>query len=81
MSFGVFGLAVVVSHNSCQDNTKMACNLDQRSYLSGQGHSLYMVNANIELDNNLTGALGDCWFQYLDQKLYLKCQGYIIYFR
>ena len=47
MSFGVFGLAVVVSHNSCQDNTKMACNLDPRSYLSGQGHSLYMVNANI----------------------------------
>ena len=43
MSFGVFGLAVVVSHKSCKDNTKMACNLDARSYLSGQGHSLYML--------------------------------------
>ena len=28
MYFDMFGLAVVVSHNSCQDNTKMACNLD-----------------------------------------------------
>ena len=46
MSFDVFGL-VVVSHNSWQDNTKMACNLDPRSYLSGQGHILYMANANI----------------------------------
>ena len=47
MSFDVFGLAVVVSHNSCQGNTKMAYNLDPRSYLSCQGHSLYMANANI----------------------------------
>ena len=47
MSFGVFGLAVVVSHNSCQGNTKMACNLDSRSYLSSQGHGLYMADANI----------------------------------
>ena len=47
MSFDMFGFAVVASHNSCQDNTKMACNLDPRSYLSGQGHSLYMANANI----------------------------------
>ena len=50
MSFDVFGSAVVVSHNSCQesqDNTKMACTLDPRSYLSGQGHSLYMANASI----------------------------------
>ena len=43
----MFGFVVVASHNSCQDNTKMACNLDPRSYLSGQGHSLYMANANI----------------------------------
>ena len=56
MSFDVFGLAVVVSHNSCQDNTKMACNLDPRSYLSGQGRSLYMVNANIQFNNNLSEA-------------------------
>ena len=47
MSFDMFGFAVVVSHNSCQGNTKMACTLDPRSYLSGQGHSLYMANANI----------------------------------
>ena len=45
--FDMFGLAVVFSHNSCQGNTKMACNLDPRSNLAGQGHSLYMVNANI----------------------------------
>ena len=56
MSFDVFGLAVVVSHNSCQDNTKIACNLDPRSYLSGQGRSLYMVNANIQFNNNLSEA-------------------------
>ena len=43
----MFGFAVVVSHNSCQDTTKMAYNLDPRPYLSGQGHSLYMANANI----------------------------------
>ena len=42
MSFDMFGLAVVVSHNSCQDNTKTACYLDPRSYLSGQGYSLCM---------------------------------------
>ena len=49
MSFDLFVLAVVVSYKSCQDNyTKMACNLDQRSYLSGHGHSLYMANANIK---------------------------------
>ena len=77
MSFDVFGLAVVVSQKSCQDNTKMACNLDPRSYLSGQGHSLYMANANILFDNNLSEALGDCLYQYLDQKPYLKCQGYM----
>ena len=47
MSFDVFGLAVGVSHKSYQEITKMACNLDPRSYLSGQGHSLYMANANI----------------------------------
>ena len=47
MSFDVFSLAVVVSHNSCQDNTKMACNLDPSSYILGQGHSLYMANVNI----------------------------------
>ena len=34
MSFDVFGLAIVVSKNSCQDNTKMACNLDPRSIWS-----------------------------------------------
>ena len=47
MFVDVFGLAVVVSHKSCQDNTKMACNLDPRSYFSDQGHSLYLANANI----------------------------------
>ena len=47
MPFDVFGFAVVVSHNSCQDNTKMACNFDPSSFLSGQGHTLYMSNANI----------------------------------
>ena len=47
MSFDVFGLAVVVSHNSCQGNTKMACNLDPRSNISDQGNSLYMANVNI----------------------------------
>ena len=47
MSFDVFGLAVVVSHKSCQENTKMACNLDPRSYFSGQGRCLYMANNNI----------------------------------
>ena len=77
MSFDMFGFAVVASHNSCQDNTKMACNLDLRSYLSGQGNSLYMANANIYLDNSLSETLGDCWYQYLDQKSYLKGQGYM----
>ena len=43
----MLGFAVVASHNSRQDNNKMAGNLDPRSYLSGQGHSLYMANANI----------------------------------
>ena len=47
MSFDVFVLAVIVSHNSCKGNTKMACNHHPRTYLSGQGHSLYMANANI----------------------------------
>ena len=47
MSHDVFCLAIVVSRKSCKDNTKMTCNLDPRSYFSGQGHSLYMANANI----------------------------------
>ena len=36
-----------------------------------------MANANILFNNNLSEALGDCLYQYLDQKPYLKCQGYM----
>ena len=46
-------------------------------YLSGQGHSFYMANAYILLDNNLSETSGDCWYQYHDQKPYLKGQGYM----
>ena len=55
MSFGVFVLAVVLSHNSCLDNIRMVCNLEPKSYLSVHGHSIKMTNAN----NNLSESMGD----------------------